>query len=489
MMLLTSFVLSPVSGDELILEPDIFIMNPMPRNNSIDISLLQSNVSVYIEVIDIKNDLFPPIYHPFLWKIGGKNITTNSSSNLDGYGRIEANILGPLVKNETYKWYVNITPIERSISKNVTFSFRTFQEGPTANFTNTTQGWKADFDGSSSYDPNGVIENYTWYFGDGNIGFGETVQHIYSADDDYDVSLNVTDNGGKHDNITKTIHIFNHPPVANFTNITQGLKVYLDGSLSDDSDGKIVEYKWEFGDGNNNTGTNVSLSHIYEEDGDYRVNLTVTDDYGKTDNKSAFVNVANAAPIADFLFNVNFKVVTFTSISSDVDGTIVNHTWYFGDGTKSYEINPVHTYTKTDETYTVTLNVTDNKGLSSEISKEVTTSEDTTKPTVKIVKPERALYFNNKKIFPRLFRLTMIIGDITIEVDAIDDESGIERVEFIIGGEVKFTAKAPNNDGLYTFNWERDRIRLIHLFTLGAKAYDNAGNMAQTDSMLVKKIL
>lgn len=487
MMLLTSFVILPVSGDEQTPEIIIVIKNPIPRNNSIDVSLLQSNVSVYIEVYG--DETFPPIYIPFIWEIGGDKIITNSSSGPDMQGRKEAKITGPLIKNETYVWYVNVSAIERGISKNVTFSFKAFQEGPIANFTNSTYSLKAIFDGSGSYDPDGIITNYTWYFGDGNISYGETVEYIYSADGHYDVSLNVTDNGGKHDNVTETVHIFNNPPVANFTNLTQGLKVYFDGTLSDDSDGKIVNYSWEFGDGNIITGTNVTISHIYEEDGSYQTNLTVTDDYGKTNETSFVVNVANAAPVADFSYEVDQEKVTFTTLSYDVDGTIDNHTWYFGDGNVSFEEDPEHTYAEKDKTYTVTLNVTDNKGLFNEISKEVTTEDDITNPTLKIVKPVRALYFNNRRIFLRIFRLTMIIGDITIEVNATDDESGIDKVEFIIGGDVKGTVTVPNNEGLYAYTWQRDRIRLIHLFIISVKAYDKAGNEASSDAMLVKKIL
>ncbi|MCK4902175.1 MAG: right-handed parallel beta-helix repeat-containing protein, partial [Thermoplasmatales archaeon] len=194
-------------------------------------------------------------------------------------------------------------------------------------------------------------------------------------------------------------------------------------------------------------------------------------------------------PIADFKFTVDGVDVKFTSLSYDKDGTIENHTWDLGDGNISFEENPEHAYAEKNKTYTVILNVTDNEGLSSEISKDVTTGTDTTNPKVELLKPVKALYINDEEVLPRLLRLTFIIGDITIEVNATDEESEIERVEFIINGDIKYTSKAPNANGIYTFTWQRDRLRFFHLYTLQVKAYDNAGNEASSNSMLVKKIL
>ncbi len=63
--------------------------------------------------------------------------------------------------------------------------------------------------------------------------------------------------------------------------------------------------------------------------------------------------------------------VSFTGAGDDTDGTVVSYAWDFGDGSKSNDQNPVHTYNNAD-TYTAVLNVTDNDGAHGEADIEIT---------------------------------------------------------------------------------------------------------------------
>ena len=88
----------------------------------------------------------------------------------------------------------------------------------------------------------------------------------------------------------------NIPPVAQVTaDPTSGptipLTVSFDGSGSHDSDGTIVSYQWDFGDGNTDTG--MYVSHIYTDAGTYTAILTVTDDAGAESHDSVEIT-ANA---------------------------------------------------------------------------------------------------------------------------------------------------------------------------------------------------
>jgi len=55
------------------------------------------------------------------------------------------------------------------------------------------------FDGTSSYDPDGIITNYSWTFGDGAEGYGKKPVHIYTAGGTYSITLTVTDDNGETD--------------------------------------------------------------------------------------------------------------------------------------------------------------------------------------------------------------------------------------------------------------------------------------------------
>jgi len=81
----------------------------------------------------------------------------------------------------------------------------------------------------------------------------------------------------------------------------------------------------------------------------------------------------NVAPTANFSFTTSALTANFTDSSSDSDGTIASRSWNFGDGTTSTATNPSKTYSAAG-TYTVTLTVTDNGGLTNSKSSSVTVS-------------------------------------------------------------------------------------------------------------------
>jgi microbial collagenase len=68
---------------------------------------------------------------------------------------------------------------------------------------------------------------------------------------------------------------------------------------------------------------------------------------------------SGSLPNAEFSHVANELTVTFTDLSSDPDGTLVNHSWNFGDSTGSSAQSPTHVYS-TDGDYPVALTVTDN---------------------------------------------------------------------------------------------------------------------------------
>ena len=90
--------------------------------------------------------------------------------------------------------------------------------------------------------------------------------------------------------------------------------------------------------------------------GQYFISATVqspTNLQGPTAQANTIGYTPNYAPIN----------VSFSSVGSNDDGTIVSYNWLFGDGSGADAQNPVHEYQAPGE-YTVSLTVTDNDGLS-----------------------------------------------------------------------------------------------------------------------------
>jgi len=76
---------------------------------------------------------------------------------------------------------------------------RLVNEYPVAGITGPVQaqrGGTVQFDGTSSYDPDGTIDFYRWDFGDGTTLNGPIVTHTYQVIGTYTVKLNVLDNKG-----------------------------------------------------------------------------------------------------------------------------------------------------------------------------------------------------------------------------------------------------------------------------------------------------
>ena len=113
------------------------------------------------------------------------------------------------------------------------------------------------------------------------------------------------------------------PPIADFSYSPEfplvGETITFDASASYDLYGTIVEYRWDFSDGNVATVTTPIIKHFYAVAGTYTINLTVTDNDGFTHSITKSVTIEKASSI----ITVNVTPSTVT-VGSDVtiNGTI-----------------------------------------------------------------------------------------------------------------------------------------------------------------------
>jgi PKD repeat protein len=63
------------------------------------------------------------------------------------------------------------------------------------------------FNGSGSSDPDGTIATWAWSFGDGALGSGRVITHVYSPAGFYIATLTVTDNGGASNTTSASINV------------------------------------------------------------------------------------------------------------------------------------------------------------------------------------------------------------------------------------------------------------------------------------------
>jgi len=297
------------------------------------------------------------------WRVGGDSDWGGSSAYLNG-SIAEVAVYSSVLSASTVAAHheVGVTGMPANAA-------------PTAAFTSSMDKLTASVDGSTSSDTDGTIASYSWNFGDGTPAVsGATATHTYAAAGTYDATLTVTDDRGAQGTVTHQLTaVANEAPVAAFTASPDKLKVSADGSGSSDPDGTIASYSWNFGDGTP-AASGVTPTHTYAAAGTYTVTLTVTDDDGTTGSVQHDVTVsANAAPLAAFTSSATgLSVSTDGSGSSDPDGSVASYAWDFGDGSPTASgATASHTY-GADGTYTVTLTVTDDDGLTGSVQHDVT---------------------------------------------------------------------------------------------------------------------
>ena len=222
--------------------------------------------------------------------------------------------------------------------------------GPTAGFNPAVPGSclnaAVTFNDLSVTDGTHAITNWYWNYGD---GISDTLtsppfQHLYSGSGVYNVSLIVQDSYGCKDSIGLNNALIISTPVADYISIDTVSCPGKPVIFQNLSTGPSLTYAWTFGDGG--TSTLANPVHVYNTDGNYTVNLTVTDQYGCTDSKSISQYIIVNTPVADFTVTDSFTtcpplIMQFNNTSQHVQSFV----WDFGDGGgTSSVVSPPYSY-------------------------------------------------------------------------------------------------------------------------------------------------
>ena len=344
------------------------------------------------------------------------------------------------------------------------------------------------FNGSMSYDVDGTIVNWTWLFGDGNAGFGETLNHTYGAEGIYTVNLTVFDNDGANDTDAITALVDITPPETNYS--IEGERAWYNDTvtvnLSATDNLAGVNATWYRIDNGNWTQYEGNITITQE--GPHTIFFYSTDVAGNMeDEHNITVNIDYTPPETTYDINATYgkngwinEVARITLAATDnLSG--VNTTWYkIDDGDwQKYEgkfnlsANGVHVI----HFYSI-----DHAG-NAEDEQNFTLKIDKNAPTVSITTPEKGyIYIFNRRILPTIFGNTIIIGKCTLAADADDTTSGIDYVEFMLNGEILW------KDYAAPYEIQAPQNILLSSNKLKVIAHDKAGHLTETDELAYIKI-
>jgi len=177
-------------------------------------------------------------------------------------------------------------------------------------------GEELHFNGSRSYDTDGMIVSWQWSFGDGINASGPVVTYIYMVAGTYSILLTVTDDDGATDTYHTTAHIrlpnraplkpsFNGPKEGN-RNIS-----YVFTMMTTDPDTDDVQYVILWGDGSQNTsvfsgsGHSIQMTHQWSSLGFYIVRIYAVDPSNATSEENALVMAIDVQYVGSLGYLIN----------------------------------------------------------------------------------------------------------------------------------------------------------------------------------------
>jgi gliding motility-associated-like protein len=263
-------------------------------------------------------------------------------------------------------------------------NIRTINENPdfAADRTTACKNAVINFTASTILPSN--IVNYFWNYGDGNTRNTSSPisSNNYTISGSYTVLLVTTDLNGCLDSVSKTNYIRINGPIAifNATNVSGcagGLTTTFNDLSTTDGVNPLLNWQWNFGDGNIQNYSAPPFQHTYTTPGTFTVKLIITDAAGCLDSMTLNNLITTTDPVPAFstadTLTCPGATVSFTNNSSPAG---VTSQWNFGDGGTSILSSPTHVYA-TVGLYSVKLRIQDPFGCADSITKNMYIRVDT----------------------------------------------------------------------------------------------------------------
>jgi gliding motility-associated-like protein len=214
-----------------------------------------------------------------------------------------------------------------------------------------------DFIDESAF--NEDIVSWSWDFGDGATSTSQSPAHTYTTAGDFLVKLTVKDAAGCESFVERTVSLTDQQPIADFKADILTACVYEAIVFTDDSEGEVDFWCWDFGDGVSVQTESLNIAHAYTSVGVFTVKLIASFKGCKSAEvvKEELITIVDPAPTFEIEKTCEEPyTVTFNNTTVNADSFL----WDFGDGTTSDKLSPdVHTYPETG-LYIVKLTATNN---------------------------------------------------------------------------------------------------------------------------------
>jgi gliding motility-associated-like protein len=280
-------------------------------------------------------------------------------------------------QNPVYNWD---TPGDYNVVLTVTCGVYTDAEAITISVLSTPDAefqvssftgcapYTATFNNLTTQEGSGTIDQFVWTFGDGNTSNEENPEYTFVNPGSYTVSLEAINVNGCSDffSLEDVINLSTVPQISLSASPQSWCQSPVDVNFSSNitlaPDRVIDNISWDFGDGGSATGEENPM-HTYNNNGDFDVQLTVTDDYGcsNTIDSIDYVHVHPVTPDYE-VYNWNSEEITdgvtclnqVTNFFCNNEGYGVE--WDFGGGSTSTSLSPQYIFNSA-ENHTITLTV------------------------------------------------------------------------------------------------------------------------------------